>query len=599
MAKENLGKILMTPKGAYDSTVAYEFLDIVSYNGGSYVCKKAGTGNVPTNTEYWQLIAEKGNMPVVGEDYFTEADKNEIADEVIEGARGDFETYYNSKVTEFEAHNDHIISANDDILNALPSEVASGTDINITDGKECRLINSNIKGKCIQDGTPTPTAPVEIEVNKGLVNLFNKDLDIDNFYYGDNGNTVEDSSGFINQTIEIGANKNIVISYKSKTDRANVRLLEYQEDNTFIKRTLLTVSGQTIELDVNTKYIIVSVDAVKHYFVDLMIENDTTPHKWVPYGNGLTIVSISENLFDGKTEQGTISTNDGSNSATDNAWRSVNYTEIFELTNTLTINDLIVNKTVGRMYFYDENKTYLNNILYSKLPYTFTAPANTKYIRFFVLNDVASLDSKVMIRKGTTATEYEEYKGNLAPISLKGNELYSVGDVKDELIINNDKAKIIKRIGKIVLDGTQYYGHNTTGDTHTKFVFNLVNNGFTKGRNQTKWLFSHFQLYNNENMDFNHIYVYGGNVTGQGIGIIVENNIASTLEEFKTWLSENNLTIYYELTEPVEIDLGYITDLPRTFDGTNYINVESNINDVELDIKYVQDIKAYINSLIK
>jgi hypothetical protein len=46
--------------GAYDNGTAYVIDDAVSYNGSSYICKLASTGNLPTNTTYWDLFAQKG-----------------------------------------------------------------------------------------------------------------------------------------------------------------------------------------------------------------------------------------------------------------------------------------------------------------------------------------------------------------------------------------------------------------------------------------------------------------------------------------------------------------------------------------------------------
>lgn len=54
------GRVLLMPKGDYDPTVTYELLDIVSYNGSSYIAKGTTTGNLPTNTTYWQLSAYRG-----------------------------------------------------------------------------------------------------------------------------------------------------------------------------------------------------------------------------------------------------------------------------------------------------------------------------------------------------------------------------------------------------------------------------------------------------------------------------------------------------------------------------------------------------------
>lgn len=47
-------------KGAYSGATAYVIDDAVSYNGSSYICIQASTGNLPTDTNYWQLLAQKG-----------------------------------------------------------------------------------------------------------------------------------------------------------------------------------------------------------------------------------------------------------------------------------------------------------------------------------------------------------------------------------------------------------------------------------------------------------------------------------------------------------------------------------------------------------
>lgn len=52
------GRVLMIPKGDYDATKTYTMLDVVSYQGKSYVAKQTTTGNAPTNTTYWQLMVD-------------------------------------------------------------------------------------------------------------------------------------------------------------------------------------------------------------------------------------------------------------------------------------------------------------------------------------------------------------------------------------------------------------------------------------------------------------------------------------------------------------------------------------------------------------
>ena len=52
------GKVLMIPKGDYNAAETYTMLDVVSYQGKSYVAKQTTTGNAPTNTTYWQLMVD-------------------------------------------------------------------------------------------------------------------------------------------------------------------------------------------------------------------------------------------------------------------------------------------------------------------------------------------------------------------------------------------------------------------------------------------------------------------------------------------------------------------------------------------------------------
>ena len=60
MATVNLGNIKLNWKGAYNSSTAYIVDDVVSYNGSSYVCIQASTGNLPTVTTYWNQMSAAG-----------------------------------------------------------------------------------------------------------------------------------------------------------------------------------------------------------------------------------------------------------------------------------------------------------------------------------------------------------------------------------------------------------------------------------------------------------------------------------------------------------------------------------------------------------
>ena len=79
-----LGPVALKHRGAYDGGSVYEKLDVVTYQGSSYCAKTTTAGNAPTNTDYWNLIAEKGDTgetgpaPVKGVDYYTADDIAEL-----------------------------------------------------------------------------------------------------------------------------------------------------------------------------------------------------------------------------------------------------------------------------------------------------------------------------------------------------------------------------------------------------------------------------------------------------------------------------------------------------------------------------------------
>lgn len=52
------GRILIMPKGDYDSNTRYEMLDLVYHSGTSWLAKKESTGIAPSdaNSEYWQKM---------------------------------------------------------------------------------------------------------------------------------------------------------------------------------------------------------------------------------------------------------------------------------------------------------------------------------------------------------------------------------------------------------------------------------------------------------------------------------------------------------------------------------------------------------------
>jgi len=71
MATVNLGSIKFKWKGTYASGTAYTIDDVVSYNGSSYICIQASTGNLPTDTAYFEQMSSAGTNGTDGTDLGT------------------------------------------------------------------------------------------------------------------------------------------------------------------------------------------------------------------------------------------------------------------------------------------------------------------------------------------------------------------------------------------------------------------------------------------------------------------------------------------------------------------------------------------------
>jgi hypothetical protein len=71
MATIDLGRIKMVWRGAYNNATAYTPDDAVSYNGSSYICILASTGNLPTNATYFEQMSGAGTNGTNGTDLGT------------------------------------------------------------------------------------------------------------------------------------------------------------------------------------------------------------------------------------------------------------------------------------------------------------------------------------------------------------------------------------------------------------------------------------------------------------------------------------------------------------------------------------------------
>lgn len=142
-----LGYVGTYPVGDYNAQTEYEYLNVVTHKGSSYVCiKEEGCIAVePPNEECWQLFAGKGDTgekgdtgdvgpvgpkPVNGVDYNTEAEQKEFKDKVVADSKTDLEKY----IAEKETHLDNYTKEEETKLDTYVTDTVKPTiDTYVTD----------------------------------------------------------------------------------------------------------------------------------------------------------------------------------------------------------------------------------------------------------------------------------------------------------------------------------------------------------------------------------------------------------------------------------------------------------------------------------
>lgn len=217
---------------------------------------------------------------------------------------------------------------------------------------------------------------------------------------------------------------------------------------------------------------------------------------------------------------------------------------------------------------------------------TYTTSATAEYIVWWFYNTSSTnytlqemLDS-IQIEYGSTATEYEEfydYKlckiGDYQDVIFKNNQLSEYYDST----LDEDGWYLKKNIGKVVLDGSEDWLYSSST---TNYYFYLSYVGKTKPYLPNSIVMSDYYKYSNNIGSINDYAITSGN----NYFPLIKNKDITTVEDFKTWLSNNPVTVYYVLATPTITEITNETlinqlEAIETKTGTNIFEV-SNDNDI-------------------
>ena len=570
------------------------------------------------------------------DNYVTNTSKPAL-DQYEKDKEAELETAKNTAISEYDAHAESVLTETEDLFNALNTEKASGTELYIKDAKPCRAINTEIDGMYKQETTTGKNLFDYITNFKsqtsGLKNTLSEDgtitvsglltsgySEIVSKYYitdiledgetytivNENPNKFvilqviaekKDSTGNIfytaneNKSYKFVVNKSIYISYSIKvlTNTSSVwgtesrevstRFMLYKGSNNdlFEKYT-----GGNASPSPNYPQKIEQADRVKLQYTGSNLFNYTKISTASSSTSGLAI-TLGENgdiTVSGKPKYSykmVVPVQDITDILKDGETYYINqssYNKFVFLEVTATKNDgsiIYLGTTVS------EKKFVVNKTNFKK--YT---------IKVVCCNLSTWGEEEKTITSNFKLTRqknlpFEKYIEKTVNIDLKGNKLCAISNtIKDKLLIDrNGNVALQKNVNKYIFTGNENFTINSTTDSYNEFTC-VIPNLYSKKYFETK---SNKFLYNLDN----RISISDTGASYIRIPIKLQ---VDTIDKFKTIIK--NTEVYYAVKTPELIDLGQLTELPKTFEGINNIWAETNLGNTEIEIEYVQDVKKLL-----
>ena len=495
--------------------------------------------------------------------------------------------------------------------------------------------------------SPSPDYPSKIKNVADDINLF--DLNTNKTSGHCTYNIVNDSVvvtnagnwAYVNFVLSTEANKTYTLSAKyNNQDNSYVGLIARNANNEVIKRTeyvnnsngelslVFTATSNTSNINlfsnanenVNTKVVT---------FSEIQLKEGSTVTPYSPYGEGsINIKTHSGNYFDLSKYIGIPCVLNGTATVTNTeitikaSSNNVTYTTI-GLGNTGSIiaeayrqycmeipegaNKLIVNfknnNTVKLASIYynvlDENYTVLSGIprIYNSTDEEGILQAdinvnNAKYVlvRFDAAAGGDVTYKNILLGKIDSYTPYGEQDKVITITKPLCNLTDDNGNIIAQDYIDFNKQEIIRQCGRLIFNGTEnWIKHNYTYDGFTRFQIREENTKIWG-----KSICSHF-------VNTSGIPAMNACTIAQADHLIllcIDNNIATTVEQLKTWLASNNVVFEYELdSENVE---QYIVDssLKQYQDLTIVSNSYNTNMEVELtENKSISSINESVGAL--
>ena len=436
----------------------------------------------------------------------------------------------------------------------------------------------SITGNTVQNGTPTPENPVEVQaVGDRTGNLFDKnDCTVAGYIKNDGTISITADNWFTTKNY-IKCSGIITMNALNGLGTA-AHIACYDEQKNLLGACRITENNQkqnTINLIDGTKYI--KACSRDNNLDSLMLNEGSTPLPYEPYGYKIPVVTRGKNLFNCNDEP-TLS----------------NVTKIYTISN-LDINKYYTCSTsfekipeVALASIYFAGGSSRSNGVWKDTPRTFKPDTNgviNMFIRHIaekgapaIFDKVISGEITIMVEEDSTATPYEPYHEPITTPIYLPTPLYS-GEV-----MRNDGSREVK-FDKLVLTGEEAITVHKSFEDRTILIripsLKAKSNGIIYCTHLQNVHFA--KLYNNEEQgvsshssnDLNNLYCLISGFT----------NLTQYKDFFRNeYAAGTPITLWYQLAEP-KTETFIAPQIP-TLNGTTVIDVDTKVEPSNIYIKY-------------
>ena len=389
------------------------------------------------------------------------------------------------------------------------STIEGENTLYLEDAVESNALSYSVDGLCSQDGTPTPSSPVEVKTIPSIINLFANDET--KYYRGtywggeltklNNGirSTVKSSGNYKYGGYLIDVNgllgKTFTISCDSQSSSSNnggIRVYWFNGTDLATQIKTLTATGGTFTIPSTSQYNKIAIlfyanyngtGSVNNYvdYTNIMLEESSTAHEYIPYGYYMRVKVTNEDgtqenqvLIDmGIYESGVLT----------------GYYELCKIGNykdTLSIDssgNCVINKNVGKVVL-NGSESWTSSSLATNTWYSPTTnainPTTTDTTLYSISNYYESKyrDNIGSSNYGLAISNSSSGKGN---VLLRNTDISSASNLKTWLQSHNTNVYYVLNTPETInLSNTQIplfdgINHITLVDlgTETKITYNL------------------------------------------------------------------------------------------------------------------------------